>query len=56
MKILIVDDEPVELFIAKRFLGMEFQVEGFNTMPDAIQWAKNNPFDILVSDFNIFIQ
>ena len=53
MKILIVDDEPVELFISKRFLGMEFQVEGFNSVPEAIQWAKNNSFDVLVSDFNL---
>jgi DNA-binding NtrC family response regulator len=53
MKILIVDDEPVELFISKRFLGMAYQVEGFNTVSDAIQWAKNNPFDVLVSDFNL---
>jgi DNA-binding NtrC family response regulator len=53
MKILIVDDESVELFISKRFLGMEFQVEGFNSVPEAVQWAKNNSFDILVSDFNL---
>jgi DNA-binding NtrC family response regulator len=53
MKILIVDDEPVELFIAKRFLGMEFQVEGFNSASEAVQWAKNNSFDVLVSDFNL---
>jgi DNA-binding NtrC family response regulator len=53
MKILVVDDEPVELFISKRFLGMEFQVEGFNSVPEAIEWAKNNSFDVLVSDFNL---
>ena len=51
MKILIVDDEPLELFISKKFLGMEFSVEGFNTVTDALEWAKNNSFDILVSDY-----
>lgn len=53
MKILIVDDEPVELFISKRFLGMAFQVEGFSSVPEAIEWAKHNPFDVLVSDYNL---
>jgi response regulator RpfG family c-di-GMP phosphodiesterase len=51
MQILIVDDEPLELFLSKRFLGMEYKTEGFNTLTDALQWAKSNPFDILVSDY-----
>ena len=51
MRILLVDDEPLELFLSKRFLSIEFQVEGFNTLPEAIQWAKVNSFDVLVSDY-----
>ena len=51
MQILVVDDEPFELFISLRILRMEFQVEGFNTLQEALEWAKSNSFDILVSDY-----
>lgn len=51
MKILIIDDEPLELFLSKRFLSMEFKVEGFNSLHEALEWAKINSFDILVSDY-----
>lgn len=51
MQILIIDDEPVELFLAKKILSMEFKVEGFNTLAQAIEWAKSNSFDILLSDY-----
>lgn len=51
MKILVIDDEMLDLFVSKRLLGTEFQVEGFNKLPDALQWAKENPFDVLLSDY-----
>src|SRR5438045_50756 len=51
MKILVVDDEMLDLYISKKILGMEFQVEGFNNLPEAVEWAKNNSFDLLVSDY-----
>lgn len=51
MKILIIDDETLDLFISKRILGSEFQVEGFTTLSEATEWAKNNSFDILISDY-----
>ena len=51
MKILLVDDEPLELFISKKFLSQEFEVQGFNSINDAIGWAQSNSFDILVSDY-----
>jgi CheY-like chemotaxis protein len=51
VQILIVDDEPVELFLAKKILNMEFKAEGFNTLPEALQWAKTNSFDVLLSDY-----
>jgi DNA-binding NtrC family response regulator len=47
----MVDDEPIELFLSKRFLEKEFQVEGFNSIPDAMQWAKSHSFEILISDY-----
>jgi CheY-like chemotaxis protein len=51
MKILIVDDENLDLFISKRILGSEFQIEGFTSLSEALEWAKHNSFDILVSDY-----
>ena len=51
MKILIVDDETLPLFIAKKLLAIEYEVEGFTTSTEAIQWAKSNEYDILVSDY-----
>jgi DNA-binding NtrC family response regulator len=51
VKILIVDDEQLDLFITKELLALEFQVEGFTSLPDAVNWATSNEFDILVSDF-----
>jgi DNA-binding NtrC family response regulator len=53
MQILLIDDEPIELFIAKKFLAMEFQVTGFNSVKEALAWAQTNSFDVLVSDFNL---
>jgi DNA-binding NtrC family response regulator len=53
MQILLVDDEPIELFISKKFLAMAFNVEGFNTLADAVTWAQSNSFDVLVSDYNL---
>jgi DNA-binding NtrC family response regulator len=51
VKILIVDDEPFELFISLKMLRMEYQAEGFNTLADALEWAKSNSFEILISDY-----
>jgi CheY-like chemotaxis protein len=51
MKILVIDDEMLDLFVSKRLLGTEFQVEGFNKLTDALQWAKDNAFDVLLSDY-----
>lgn len=41
----------LDLFLAKKFLEAEFQVEGFTTKEEAVQWAKNNSFDVLLSDY-----
>lgn len=51
MQVLLIDDEPLELFLSKRFLGTNHRVEGFGTLPEALEWAKANSFDILVSDY-----
>lgn len=51
MKILIVDDEQLDLFITKKLLGLEFQVEGFTVVQEAAKWAQENDFDVLLSDY-----
>ncbi|HEY3430278.1 MAG TPA: response regulator [Cyclobacteriaceae bacterium] len=50
MKILIIDDDQLELFIALKLLRMEYQAEGFKTLSDTLQWAQTNEFDLLISD------
>jgi DNA-binding NarL/FixJ family response regulator len=51
VKILIIDDEQLDLFISKKLLGLEFKVEGFTTIPAAVEWSRNNSFDVLLSDY-----
>ena len=51
MKILIVDDEQLDLFITKKLLGLEFEVEGFTSVSAASNWAASNSFDFLVIDY-----
>lgn len=53
MKILVVDDDPLELFLALKIIRLEYQAEGFKTLPEALEWAKTNPFDVLLSDYYI---
>ena len=51
MKILVVDDEQLDLFITKKLLGLNYEVHGFNNIPEASTWAKANHFDVLLSDY-----
>lgn len=51
MKILIVDDESLDLFIAKTTLGSEYQVEGFTSVDEAVKWAGNHSFDAVLIDY-----
>ena len=51
MKILLVDDEPLDLFIAKKQLSQEFDVTGFTTSKDALAWAKENTFEVALIDY-----
>ena len=48
---MVIDDEQLDLFISKKLLSLEFEVEGFTSIPDAVQWAISNPFDVLISDY-----
>jgi DNA-binding NarL/FixJ family response regulator len=51
VRILIVDDELLDLFIAKAVLQNEFQVECFTTLTDAIAWSMDNEFDAALIDY-----
>ena len=51
MKILIIDDEELDLFINKKLLGLEYQTEGFSSIEDAVQWASTHDFDIALIDY-----
>ncbi len=51
MKILIFDDEQLDLFISKKLLSLEYEAEGFTALPDLMQWVKTNDFDVFLSDY-----
>ena len=51
MKILIVDDEELDLFINKKLLSLEFETEGFTTQKEALGWAHQNDFDVVIIDY-----
>lgn len=51
MKILIIDDESLDLFIARTVLQGEFDVEGFTTLKDCLIWATSNDFDAVLIDY-----
>jgi DNA-binding NtrC family response regulator len=50
-KILVIDDEKLDLFISKKLLSLEYQVEGFTTINEALQWASENSFDVALIDY-----
>ena len=51
MKILVVDDEELDLFISEKLLSLEFDAVGFTSYKDAFHWAQHNDFDIAVIDY-----
>jgi DNA-binding NarL/FixJ family response regulator len=53
VQILLVDDSPLELFLSLKILQIEYKAEGFKTLAEAIDWAKVNTFDLLISDYYI---
>ncbi len=51
VRILIVDDENLDLFINKKLLSLEFETEGFTSIEDTLHWAEHNDFDVAVIDY-----
>ncbi|MDH4090369.1 MAG: response regulator [Cyclobacteriaceae bacterium] len=51
MRVLIVDDEELDLFIHKKLLSLEFETAGFTSVKDALAWAAQNDFDVAIIDY-----
>jgi len=51
VKVLIVDDEELDLFINRKLLDLEYDTEGFTSVKDTIAWARGNEFDIVIIDY-----
>ena len=51
MKVLIVDDEELDLFINMKLLSLEYETAGFTTVKDTLEWAQNNDFDVAIIDY-----
>jgi len=51
VQILILDDESLDLFVAKKLLSLEFATEGFTTEEETMEWAKANDFDVVLIDY-----
>jgi len=51
VKILILDDENLDMFLAKKQLERNYEVAGFTTHTDALAWAKQNDFDVALIDY-----
>jgi DNA-binding NarL/FixJ family response regulator len=51
MRILLIDDEPLDLFIAKKQLSSAFDVVGFSSPKEAMDWVQQNTFDIAIIDY-----
>lgn len=51
MKVLILDDEKFDLFVAKKLVSLEFEAEGFTVPQEALDWARTNTFDVVLIDY-----
>lgn len=51
MKILIIDDENLDMFLAKKQLDRNYDVTGFTAHTEALAWAGQNNFDVALIDY-----
>lgn len=51
VRILIIDDESLDLFITRTVLQPEFEVEAFSSLDDAVNWASHHEFDAALIDY-----
>ena len=51
MKILLIDDEELDVFISQKLLSLEFDTTGVSSYEQGLQWAKENHFDVVLIDY-----
>ncbi|MEJ7645678.1 MAG: response regulator [Chryseolinea sp.] len=51
MKILVVDDEELDLFITSKTLSFEYEIQGFTSIKETVVWASKNDFDVVLIDY-----
>jgi DNA-binding NtrC family response regulator len=54
MRILIIDEDEISLYITQKVLCPEFEVNGFHSIDEAKNWAKDNHFDILLANYTVY--
>jgi len=52
MTLLVLDEDHVSLFVTKRTLNADHLIYGFTAFEDVMEWASQNPFDVLLVDYN----
>ena len=51
MKVLVIDDEKLDLFIASKLLQPDFEVTAFTSPKEAIDWSATHSFDVAIIDY-----
>jgi len=51
VKILVVDDEELDLFITSKTLSFGYDIQGFTSIKETVAWASKNDFDIVLIDY-----
>lgn len=52
MRVLILDEDEVSLFVTKHTLAEKFDVHGFSKIENAKSWAASNAFDLFIMEYN----
>ncbi len=47
----MVDDETLDLFLVQKQLGLEHDVTGFTSPHEALKWAAENNFEMVLIDY-----
>jgi len=51
VKILVVDDEELDLFITSKMLSLEYEIQGFTSLKETVEWVRDNDFDVVLIDY-----
>src|SRR5687767_9559977 len=52
MRVLVLDEDEIGLFVTQRTLADEFDVCGFTKLESAKHWAADNEFDLLIVEYS----